>query len=388
MILGTSLRLFSATYLGIAFLLSGCATNPSATVQTKVIEKLWSSPVRVTHFPLSSGVYSSVQSAAGYIWATRLNYFSFTIVKIDPKSNEVAEFSRPRSDEPKFLVDEQSMWYSDGMAIRKVDIATNQVMATIERVGIPFALGDGAVWAYNNENQVVSGIDANTSQIRTQFPTHGRPYHPGSFAFGAGSIWQYAFSGDVSWWDANGRDWTNASHVLPTVVRRINPYTKKIIAEIPIGPTTAFLDPDVPKERIHFVAGGIWVLAKSASSSVTNPGHVNPYAKRIDVETNMVTATISLRSTAAMFPCGGSREPQTPVFFQGRVWVSVHCGRARSALFKIDLRTNQIVGEFGFYAPGVFEPDGMFRGTGFILSHPLLVATDDSLWGRRDRVEL
>jgi len=329
-----------------------------------------------------------VQSAAGYIWATQVNVFTHKTIRIDPKSNTVVELSRPWSEVPDFLVDDHSIWYTDGMAVQRVDIASNKVTATIEGAGIPFALGDGAVWTYNHETHVVSGIDAGTSRIRTQILTKGRPYLSGSFAFGAGSIWQYSFAGEVSWWEAHGRDLSNADHVLPTVVRRIDPYTKKIIAEIPIGLTTGILDPDVPKDRIHFLAGSIWVLGKSADSSIMSPGHIDPFVKRIDVESNQVTATVPLKNnpgiaanTPTHISCPQYREPQAPVALNDGIWISMHCGKAQSALLKIDLRTNQIVGEFGFAAPGEFEPAGFLRGTGFISIRPALVVTGNALWG-------
>jgi hypothetical protein len=363
-------RLLSASLGCCAFLFSACATVPTGTVQTHWIQTLWDSPVKVTRIYLGHSGYSNVQSAAGYVWVTQASTFSTKTIRIDPKSNGVTELSRPGSEVPDFLVDEKSIWYSDGTALRRVDIETNQVTATIEAVGIPFALGDGAVWTYNRRTQVVTGINTNTNQIRTQLATQGRPYDPGSFAFGAGSIWQFTYADSASWWQEHGRNlMTNQSTPLPGVVRRIDPHTKKVISEIPAGLFTTAADPDVSPDRIHFVAGAIWVLGKSADSSILNPGHIAPFVKRIDVETNQVTATILLEpihvtALEPKVPCRDYSTPKTPVFLDGGVWISMHCGWSKSALLKIDLQTNQIDEEF------VLD-----------FNHPGLAATKGTLWG-------
>jgi len=373
--------LLNVSLVCCAFLFSGCATVPAGTVQTHVFQTLWSSPVKVTHITLP-GHYTNVQSAAGYIWATQAGLFSPKTIKIDQQSNEVTELSRPRSDVPDFLVDENSIWYTDGTTLSKVDIETNLVTAMIEDAGIPFALGDDAVWTYNRNTQVVSGIDANTNQIRTQLPTHGRPYHPGSFAYGAGSIWQFAYAGNVTLW----QDLYIYAPALASVVRRIDPNTNKVIAEIPVGLFTNIVDAEVSTDRIHFVTGAIWVLGRSAEETLSSPKQKAPFVKRIDVDTNRVTATIPLDTTSIAATeknnwCGSYRKPQTPVFLDRGIWISVHCGRAHSELLKIDIKTNQIARALTLYAPSIFEPVGMFRGTGFILTRPELTVTGDSLWG-------
>ena len=288
--------------------------------------------------------------------------------------------SRPWSDVRDFLVDDHSIWYSDGMTLRGVDIETNQVTATIEAVGIPFALGDGAVWTYNRKTQVITGVDTKTGQIRTQLATQGRPYHHGSFTFGAGSIWQFAYAGSLSLWQARFVD----HPPLPSVIRRIDPSTKKVLAEIPVGLFNNEVDMGISPYRIHFVAGAIWILGKSGIQPFLHPGHVAPFVKRIDVETSRVIATIPLSGTVAslmaseQYLCQSYSDPLTPVYLDGGIWISLHCGRARSALLKIDLQTNQLDGGFSNFMPGVFEPANYHV---LVVSHPRLTVTGDSLWG-------
>ncbi len=363
-------RLLSASLGCCAFLFSACATVPIGTVQTHVIQTLWDSPVKVTRIYLGHSVNANVQSAAGYFWVTKDGLFSPKTIRIDLKSNEATELSRPRSGVLDFLVDENSIWYTDGTTLSKVDIETNQVTATIEAAGIPFSLGEGAVWTYNRRTQVVTGIDTKTNQIRTQLAIQGRPYDPGSFAFGAGSIWQFAYAGSASWWQEHGTNLlTNQSTPLPGVVRRIDPHTKKVISEISVGLFTTAADPHVSPDRIHFLAGAIWVLGKDAESTILNPGHIAPFVKRIDVETNRVTATILLepiRVTASEHnaTCLDYSTPKTPVFLDGGVWISMYCGWSQSALLKIDLQANQITEEF------ILK-----------FNHPGLAATEGTLWG-------
>ncbi len=366
-------RLLDIVLVCCALLVSGCISPPTGTVKAKVSQTVWSTPVKVTLITLPGRFYTNPQSAAGYLWATRAGLFSPSTIRIDPKSNEVIELSRPRSDGPNdFLVDENSIWYTDGEALFRVDIETNQLTATIEDVGIPFALGDGAVWTYNDGTQIVSGIDTKTNQIRTQIAVPGRPYHQGSFTFGAGSIWQFSYMGDVTMW----QDRNIHGDALSSIVSRIDPYTKKIIAEIPVGLFTNIVDSYISPDRIHFVAGSIWVLGRSGSSTFMHPGHIDPFAKRIDVETNRLIATIPLT--------GRHSNPMTPVFLDGELWISVSGGynlSGGSELLKIDLQTNQIAGVFSLYAPGLFEPPNWNGTNTMLVNEPQLTVMGGALWG-------
>ena len=255
------------------------------------------------------------------------------------------------------MVAEHSIWLSDGLAryavsgdLYRVEPGTNQITATIEAVGTPFASGDGAVWAYNARTRVVSGIDTKTNQIRTQLVTQGGPYDD-YYTFGAGSIWQYAHVGDVSSWQLV------RGAIPPSVVRRIDPSSKKVIAEISIGPFR-------PTDKIRFVAGAIWVLGWRDKSGMA-------FATRIDVKTNLVAATIPLVRTVT--GCVEHSLPKTPVFWNGGIWVSTFCtavGRLPGILLKIDLQSNQVTDQIGLSA---FE--------GHLGGQPELAAGEGALWG-------
>lgn len=367
-------RSLGASLVCCALLLSGCATTPTGTaqtqaieilptrtVQTQVVRTLRGMPVKITRIsvPFSGGGHGNAQVAAGRIWATNPSPLGLhKTIRIDAKSYQVAVLSRPYTfGGADLLVDEGSIWLSDGLArygvsgdLYRVDLDTNQITATIPAVGTPFASGDGAVWAYNAQKRVVTGIDTKKNQIRTKLVTQGGPYDD-FYVFGAGSIWQYAYVGDVSSWQLV------RGATPPSVVRRIDPDSMKVIAEIPIGPHR-------PTDQIRFVAGAIWVLGWRDKSEMG-------FATRIDVETNLVAATIPLVRTVNA--CVKNSLPKTPVFWDGGIWVSTFCtavGRLPGILLKIDLQTNQVTDQIGLSA---FE--------GHLGGQPALAAGEGALWG-------
>ncbi len=352
-------RLFSVALVCFALQLSGCAVHKGA-VQTQESQTLRGVPVKITSISVPSGINQNVQYSAGSVWATHASMSGFhKTIRIDPKSHQVTKLSRPwTAGFADLLVDERSIWFSDGMTkftgrgdLYRLDIETNQVTATIEAAGTPFDFGDGAIWAYNPETRIVSGIDTKNNQVRTQLAsvTQGFSYHD-SFAFGAGSIWQLTYKDDVSAMQLAG------GAIPPSVVRRIDPYTNKVIAELPIGPYR-------PSDRIRFVGGAIWVLGERDKGG-------KPFATRIDVKTNLVVATIPLvRSVERV--CAAHSAPKTPVIWNGDIWVATFCStvsRVPYILVKIDLQTNQVTDELRLPIAGG------------IPGNPLLATGDGALW--------
>lgn len=355
-------------------LISGCATASTSTVQSQVIQTLQNKSVKATRTFLPS-VFTHTQVADGSVWAVKQNWFFPSHAKINLKSYQITEFSRPFSvNGINLLVDEHSIWFSNLMTsisgrgdLYRVAQDNNQVIATIEAVGAPFAIGNGAVWTYNNHTQKVTGIDVKNNQIRTQFVTLGDTGEE-SFTFAAGSIWQLGYEGDVSKFRLSNCDLTYPLFCVipPGVVRRIDPQTKKVIAEIPIGPyyPSDRLRTQRPSENIRFVAGAIWVLGERDNSNKS-------LATRIDVKTNLVEATIPLvRSMEGK--CSVHSFPKTPVFWNGGLWISTFCtdkGGMPSVLLKIDLEKNQVTDELGLPT---------YRG---FSGQPALVAGAGALWG-------
>lgn len=376
-------RHFSRLLVCCALLFSGCATVPVVTVQD--IETLHGMPVKITRIDLSSSL-TDAQVSDDSIWAVKNNsMFSKNHAQIDPTSYKIKEYPRQFSSMGiNLLVDGHFLWFSNGMSkvfgsgdLYRVDQESNQVVATIEAVGAPFAIGDGAVWAYNLQTQVVTGIDKESGQIRTQFTAPGVPFpfvtQGGSggeaFTFAADSIWQFAYEGDFSQFRQNncenlGGIVLGICKIPSGVVRRIDPKTQKIIAEIPLGPYRL-------SDGIRFVAGAIWLLGWGPNESG------NALATRINVETNLVDAKIQLSSRTCL---GSTRlyNPRTPVLWNGGIWLSGVCtheiGRV---LLKIDQQTSQVIDEIAL-------PNSSVPSTPYLLydsAHPALVAGAGALWG-------
>lgn len=312
-----------AVALAIVLLAAGCAT-PIGNIQTLESRRMQGVPVQTTviSVPCNS---RGVQVAHGSVWALSHSMAGMhKTLRIDAKSFHVAELPRAFvAGVPDLLVAEGSLWFSDGLTpvtgrgdLYRVDPDTNQVTATIETVGAPFAIGDGAVWTYNLRTKKVTGIDAKTNQVRWTVSTLGRGERR-YFAFGDGSIWQFAHQPEVS---------TLAlvrGQPFPGVVRRIDPQTNRVIAELPVGPYRGPTD-------IHFVDGAIWVLGERYD-------HDGGVVTRIDARTNLVAATIALKRNFGL---------QTPVLWNGGIWVSTFvraAGGLHNVLVKIDPQTNQVV---------------------------------------------
>jgi hypothetical protein len=341
---------------------------PVGEVQTPAIQIVQGAPLTFTRIVIPRSTYSNAVAGAGFVWSTQGNAFAPKILRVDPNTNQLTEISRFSGSAPKLLVNDDSFWYSDGVDLRRVDIETNEAIATIESVGIPFSIDVDAVWAYNDRTEVVSAIDVRSNQIVKQLAVPGRPHNAGSFAFGAGSLWQFVFTDGGSWWQEKGL-WVGP---LTAAVRRIDPLSNAVIAEIPVGPFTNTVDPYVSADRIHFVAGAIWVLGPTSEASVASPEYRAPVAKRIDIETHRVTDTIALapgqvtaKELAVGVGCHEYLRPRTPVYWDGGIWISVYCGWAKAALLKVDTQTNQITEEV------VLE----------LNPEPSLVAAGGSLWG-------
>jgi hypothetical protein len=297
----------------------------------------------------------------GYVWATTIGKKTF---RIDPESFQVDELPRPRAlrGSNRLLITEHSMWHSNGIPelvrpsgrldLYRVDPSTNQITATITGAGAPFATGDGVVWAYNSRTGVVSEIDAKDNELRTQFATRAsRTRDQSHFAFGAGSIWQFAYERDVSLWSLLWRD-AYGDEFPVGVIRRIDPVSKDVIAQMVIGPyvTTA---------PIRLLAGSIWVLGRQDN-------HGPALATRIDVATNRVSAVIPF---AANTRCGSKVIAISSVAYDDAIWVSTGCvmgigGAIGTTLQRIDPETNSVSDEILLYGAGRLWPRFLAAGEG------------------------
>ena len=353
-------RLPSVLCFFTLFLLSGCITPPIGTTQVQEIQTLRGATVKVTRISLpTSPNYGNVQIAAGYVWATLPSPLGLhKTIKVDTKSYEVTELPRPFSaGAADLLVDDHSIWFSDGMTkisgqgdLYRVDITSNKLTATIKGAGSPFAISDNSVWAYNFRRRVITGIDTGNNRAHKELATQGGEFGE-SFAFGDGSIWQFTQKDEASTAQEPSKEFFFSS------VRRIDPQTNRTVAEIPLGPFRL-------SDRLGYVAGDIWVLGERDESG-------EAFAVRIDSETNRIIATIPLVRSVSQ--CGVRSFSKTPVLWKGAILISTFCtnvGRMPGILLKIDLQTNEIVDEIG-----------LSTVTGHMGGQPALTAEEDALWG-------
>lgn len=349
-------RQLGASLVCLVLLLAGCAA-PTGTVRTQESQTLRGVPVKITSIPVPNQRYVDAQGAAGSVWAAHGSMSGFhKTLKIDTRSHQVTLLPRPwTSGGADLLVADSSLWLSDGATrltgngdLYRFVIETNQPIATVKAAGIPFGFGDGALWAFNPRTRIVSGVDTKTNQVRKELPLAAQEWRHGeSFTFGDGAIWQTAFLEDVSALQLAGG-------VVPqSVVRRIDPHTNRVIAEIPIGPFLA-------ADRIRFVAGAIWVLGEREKKG-------KPIATRIDVNTNAVVAAIPLTRSMES-ACGLVSAPKTPVLVKGAVWVATFCSTIAQVpyvLLKIDLATNQVTDELRLLShKGIPENSSLATGDG------------------------
>jgi hypothetical protein len=306
---------------GLSLLISGCiSTVSSGGIQIHEAHTSSGASVRITRISVPYAVFhKDVQVAAGSVWATAPGIFSQKTVRLDPRTYQVKELSRPFSSTGSdLLVDGNAMWLADtltGLAgsgdLIRIDLDSNKAVAAIDGAGSPFATDDDTVWAYNHRTGVVTGIGIGDNRVRTEIATRGSKSW-GSMTLGAGSLWQSVLEGDVI-----------------RKLRRINPWSGEVLAEISVGPIC-------PTDQIRYVAGAIWVIGgcgEDGAESMT----------RVDVVENRVVATIPLPKSA---PCVANTRPRTPVEWNGAVWISTFCtgvGRAPGRLLKVDLQDNEIV---------------------------------------------
>jgi len=184
---------------------------------------------------------------------------------------------------------EGALWLLGEKAVSRLDLATNQFVATVPVGEFPqaLAIGFGAIWAVDL-NGTVTRIDPLTNQVSATIPVV-----PSS---GLNGI---ATSAEALW----------VSNSEQGTVYRIDPSTNQVIATIQVEPGSS---------QIAVTPEAIWV---------TNP--ITPILTRIDPGTNQVSATIRLDCSTRELALDTTA-----------VWVA--CDNV-PALLRIDPLTNQVV---------------------------------------------
>jgi YVTN family beta-propeller protein len=198
--------------------------------------------------------------------------------RIDPKRIEIDKRFRVRSRALGLAVGGGSLWVVDRLvnAVTRIDLARGTV-AGVVRVGLDplvAAFGYGALWVANSDDGTVSVIRAGVPKVDT-VAVSSKPF---GIAAGEGGVWV-------------------GSNTFSTVTR-IDPDTRRVVAEIPVGTSRA-----LPSGLYSVAAGAgaVWA-ANSAELSVV----------RIDPRTNKVTARIGLPVSPRAIAIAGDT-----------VWVSV-----------------------------------------------------------------
>jgi len=266
---------------------------------------------------------------------------SFTVTELNP-DQIVAKIP---AEPGQLALGEGALWLLSGDAVSRIDLDTNQVVASIP-VGefrMDIATGYGAVWAA--ANGIVHRIDPQTDQVSvtiTPAPSLGL----NGIAAGAGSVW-VSSAGDGT-------------------IYRIDPGTNQVIAAIQV---------DLATQQIAVTEDAVWVTSLKLTRTddgalVTNPGA--PGLVRIDPTTNEVSAGIPLDChtrnlavdvSAVWVPCDVAPvvyriDPQTNqvlarIAIPGRsrkiasdsnaVWVTTG-----NTLTRIDPATNQVTAIYSF----------------------------------------
>jgi YVTN family beta-propeller protein len=184
---------------------------------------------------------------------------------------------------------EGALWALGEKAVSRMDLDTNQFVATMPVGEFPqaLAIGYGAVWAAGLDG-TITRIDPLTNQVSGTIPVDPSSGLNG-IAAGAGAVW--------------------VSNAEQGIVYRIDPSTNQVIATIQVEPWSS---------QIATTQEAIWV---------TNP--ITPILTKIDPGTNEVSAAIRLDCSTRELAVDATA-----------VWVA--CDSV-PALLRIDPLTNQIV---------------------------------------------
>ena len=184
-------------------------------------------------------------------------------------------------------------------------------------------MGEGAVWALNNEERTVSRIDPETKEVSETFDTPGVP---SELAAGEGALWiGIAGGGDVS----------NATVSLS----RLDPDSGRVTRTVRLRGDEGVY-PVAGAPRIAVGAGAVWAANPDGSVS------------RIDPESGRLVATIEAGSGAWTIAAG--REG---------VWFLGSEGDYPDAVTRIDPRTNRVVETIPIAASGLL---GVAVGAGSV----------------------
>ena len=220
-----------------------------------------------------------------------------SVVRIDPKTNKVAEtVTVGKAPCSGLAIAFDSLWVPNcgDQTVSRVDLKTNKVTATFP-MGIAdseggLAASPDSIWMLTDKNGTLARIDPATNKVAAEIYVA-----PGSYmaAFGEGAVW--------------------ITSTAKNLVSRVNPDTNLVTDTIPVGKAPRFL---------AIGEGAVWTL-NQGDGSVT----------RIDFKTNKVVATIEV---------GVPGEGGDIAAGEGSVWVTSF----GFPISRIDPASNKVVQQF------------------------------------------
>jgi DNA-binding SARP family transcriptional activator/DNA-binding beta-propeller fold protein YncE/ABC-type branched-subunit amino acid transport system substrate-binding protein len=140
-----------------------------------------------------------------------------------------------------------------GNSLAAIDPATGRVVAEVPVGATPsaVAVGGGAVWVLNADDQTISRVDAETKEVRT-------------FAIGATPTDLAAGAGGV--WVGNGGKLARAQFAGTTAVAltRLDAHTGAVLANVRL-PETGSTRSNVAQNHVALAAGSVWAIAPDFS---------------------------------------------------------------------------------------------------------------------------
>ena len=177
-----------------------------------------------------------------------------------------------------------------GNGVLAIDSANAQLGSFTEARSAPsnIAVGDGAVWALNTEDDTVSRIDPGTKRLVKTFKTGGQP---SDLAAGAGAVWVGNRGGDFA-----ARPLAEHTAYTTASVSRVDPDSTEITRTVKLPDRSKDSQPpSVGFPQLTVGAGAVWAI---------DP---DPSVSRIDPRTGRIIATIDtpvVPSTIAAGPEG------------------------------------------------------------------------------------
>ena len=197
-----------------------------------------------------------------------------------------------------------------GNGVAAIDTAESRIASFTEADAPPsnIAVGEGAVWVLNTEDETVSRIDPESKKVVKRFEISGQP---SDLAVGAGAVWvgngggqNRTFTVSISRVDPDSMKVTRTQR-LPDTTKGAGGSANPGLPRIAVGAGAVWaINPDDTISRIDPKTGRLVATIDGVAASTIAAGEEGVWflswgersAKRLDTRTNRVTETIPLAS--------------------------------------------------------------------------------------------